>query len=327
MAEVDDSFILNDEALDDLYAWIDAIPLSRPKKNIARDFSDGVLVAEIVAHFLPKMVDIHNYFSANSAGQKKINWNTLNRRVFSKMGIRISDSTIQQLIEAKAGAIEQVLWDLRRKIQEAQANTHHTSRSVPNRSKSPTIGTYSTKTYGCGGASNPGNQVPVASRQSVPRDTAESGQHDLSVKSSATTQHSQAPPALSRTGSTVEAHAQPAQIQPAHVPPQPTGYVVPPSVIGKEESGNNNVPFGGPPAQIIYRGHKMIPLGFLEEKDREIKNLESINKSLTVKVHRLETKIDIKDGRIEDLTHQLHALRSVYERVTQQTWQGFTSTA
>ncbi len=41
MADIDEQFILNEEALDDLYAWIDTIPLSRPKKNIARDFSDG----------------------------------------------------------------------------------------------------------------------------------------------------------------------------------------------------------------------------------------------------------------------------------------------
>lgn len=31
-----------DEAeLQELYSWIDGIPLSRPKRNIARDFSDG----------------------------------------------------------------------------------------------------------------------------------------------------------------------------------------------------------------------------------------------------------------------------------------------
>jgi uncharacterized protein YneF (UPF0154 family) len=61
-----------------------------------------------VSHFLPKLVDTHNYFAASSVMQKKINWNTLNRKVFQKMGVRLSDSTIQQLVEAKPGAIEQV---------------------------------------------------------------------------------------------------------------------------------------------------------------------------------------------------------------------------
>jgi hypothetical protein len=32
---------LDEDALQDLYTWIDEIPLSRPKRSIARDFSDG----------------------------------------------------------------------------------------------------------------------------------------------------------------------------------------------------------------------------------------------------------------------------------------------
>lgn len=34
-------FELDETALQELYTWIDEIPLSRPKKNISRDFSDG----------------------------------------------------------------------------------------------------------------------------------------------------------------------------------------------------------------------------------------------------------------------------------------------
>ena len=32
---------LTDDELQRVYAWIDEIPLSRPKRNINRDFSDG----------------------------------------------------------------------------------------------------------------------------------------------------------------------------------------------------------------------------------------------------------------------------------------------
>ncbi len=35
------SIDLDEQLLQDLYAWIDQIPLSRPKKRIERDFSDG----------------------------------------------------------------------------------------------------------------------------------------------------------------------------------------------------------------------------------------------------------------------------------------------
>ncbi len=52
---------LSDEELQRLFAWVDTIPLSRAKKNIARDFSDGVLAAECVAYYFPKLVDLHNY--------------------------------------------------------------------------------------------------------------------------------------------------------------------------------------------------------------------------------------------------------------------------
>ena len=70
---------LTEEELTQIYDWVDQIPLSRPKKNISRDFSDGVLVVEILAHYLPRLVELHNYSPANSKTQKLYNWNTLNR--------------------------------------------------------------------------------------------------------------------------------------------------------------------------------------------------------------------------------------------------------
>ena len=47
--------MLDDEELQRVYMWVDEIPLSRPKRSIARDFADGVLVAEIVHHYFPKI--------------------------------------------------------------------------------------------------------------------------------------------------------------------------------------------------------------------------------------------------------------------------------
>ena len=40
---------LDEETTKSLLIWIDSIDLSRPKKNINRDFADGVLVAEVIA--------------------------------------------------------------------------------------------------------------------------------------------------------------------------------------------------------------------------------------------------------------------------------------
>jgi hypothetical protein len=39
----------------------------------------AVLMAEVVHHYFPKLVELHNYSSANSHKQKMYNWATLNR--------------------------------------------------------------------------------------------------------------------------------------------------------------------------------------------------------------------------------------------------------
>jgi hypothetical protein len=47
---------ITEEQLDEVYSWVDEIPLSRKKSNINRDFSDAVLLAEIVHFFDPKRI-------------------------------------------------------------------------------------------------------------------------------------------------------------------------------------------------------------------------------------------------------------------------------
>lgn len=48
-----------------------------------------MLVAEVVASFFPKLVELHNYSSANSMQQKMYNWSTLNTKVFRKLGFQL----------------------------------------------------------------------------------------------------------------------------------------------------------------------------------------------------------------------------------------------
>ena len=112
--------VLSDDDLQALYAWVDEVPLSRPKRNIARDFSDGVLVAEMVAHYFPRLVELHNYSSANSAQQKAYNWATLNQKVFRKLGFHVEHAVVQEVVGAKLGAIEGILVQLRTKMAQYQ---------------------------------------------------------------------------------------------------------------------------------------------------------------------------------------------------------------
>ena len=96
--------MLDDEDLQRVYQWVDEIPLSRPKRNIARDFSDGLLTAEIVQHYFPKLIELHNYPAANSYAQKMYNWKTLNSKVFKKMGFQLQQEEMDNLCNCTSAA-------------------------------------------------------------------------------------------------------------------------------------------------------------------------------------------------------------------------------
>ena len=100
---------IDEEELMLIYEWIDTIPLTKQKKNIARDFSDGQLLAEVIKYYLPKMVDINNYPSTLNTNQKINNWVTLNNKVLKKIGLRLTKKEINDVVNCKPQAIEEVL--------------------------------------------------------------------------------------------------------------------------------------------------------------------------------------------------------------------------
>lgn len=130
---------IDDEEMQQVYHWVDEIPLSRPKRNIARDFADGgdahaVLAAEAVKHFLPRLVDIHNYVAANSVQQKVANWSTLNRKpyvdkVFKRMGFQLARSDIDKVANAAPDAIERVLSVIRLKVLPTQISDYREGKT------------------------------------------------------------------------------------------------------------------------------------------------------------------------------------------------------
>lgn len=101
-----------------IYEWVDSVQLSRPKKNIARDFSDGLLLAEIIKSYLPRLVELHNYPSCSSIIKKRDNWNVLNRKVLSKIGIKLNKNEIEEIINIKPLAIEHLLQRVYNALQE-----------------------------------------------------------------------------------------------------------------------------------------------------------------------------------------------------------------
>ena len=122
-----------------IYEWVDSIQLSRPKKNIARDFCDCVLVAEIIKHYLPRLVDLHNYPSASSTMQKTTNWNTLNTKVLKKIGVKMTKQEINDIITCKPLAIEHLLQRIYDAIQN-QINSNNNEEGNNNNMVRPSNG-------------------------------------------------------------------------------------------------------------------------------------------------------------------------------------------
>jgi len=131
---------LTEEQLRALYSWIDAIPLSRPKRNIARDFSDGVMLAEVVAVYFPAMVELHNYSPANSVQQKVYNFDTLNARVLKKLGFQITRTTIEDIVNCRPGAIENVLNSLQYKMAQYREKSKSGIKNVKRNSGGGSVG-------------------------------------------------------------------------------------------------------------------------------------------------------------------------------------------
>lgn len=104
---------LDDATRHELYEWLDSIPLSRPKKFISRDFADAYLLAEVIAHYQPRMVELHNYPAALSLANKRVNWETLQSKVLRKLRVSLSRDDIEALANAMPNAIERVLLQVR----------------------------------------------------------------------------------------------------------------------------------------------------------------------------------------------------------------------
>ena len=97
---------LDEEETQLVYNWVDEIPLSRPKKNITRDFSDACLLAEIIANFIPKIVELHNYVAASSLQQKLYNWETLNNKVLKKLKYNVCKEDVNAIIQCEPEIVE-----------------------------------------------------------------------------------------------------------------------------------------------------------------------------------------------------------------------------
>jgi len=119
----------------DVGLWVDSLPLSRKRKNLARDFSDGVFMAEVLHVFYPKLVDLHNYDQGLRVDTKIYNWNTLNQKVFKKIGATIDAATITAIANAQPGAVDRFLCQIRDLVTNRQSTPSQTPKANPRAKK------------------------------------------------------------------------------------------------------------------------------------------------------------------------------------------------
>ncbi|XP_060565489.1 sperm flagellar protein 1-like isoform X10 [Ruditapes philippinarum] len=263
---------LDEQELESLYAWVDSIPLSRPKRNISRDFSDGVLVAECVRHFFPDegLVDLHNYTTANNTNKKKENWYYLNRKVFSKMNFELADDVINDLCLCKPGMIEKVLLMLQVKIKraeyararnsdkpEADQHHHHHDQMTPGRKGMVKVGLEDTK----------GSRFQKTKQEK--QITFEPKRNLVKFKENFSGNNEKGQ----------RLHEQKA-------PPKPA---IKQQTIQKKR-----------PGQVVESD--MVPRYVVEEKEQEVLSRDETIQILQGKIHRLEHLVHLKDMRITELS-------------------------
>jgi hypothetical protein len=102
------------EFFTEIYSWVDQFDFSKPKRNIVRDFADGVFVAEIIHEYRPDLVKLHNFTFSSSLDKKRYNWTFLRNKVLKKIGVKLEDEEIENIINAKLHAIDYFLARLRK---------------------------------------------------------------------------------------------------------------------------------------------------------------------------------------------------------------------
>ena len=125
----------------EIYVWIDRLNLqSKPKKHFARDFSDGVLCAEILMKTTTsvssscsrrsntaRMISMHNYPIKNSFKGKLENWELLNAKVLRSPKIRceLTREEMSAVARSEKDAAERVLLNIKTAVEDDFMSLDH----------------------------------------------------------------------------------------------------------------------------------------------------------------------------------------------------------
>eukprot|EP00771_Trimastix_marina_P001773 gnl/Trimastix_PCT/2873.p1 GENE.gnl/Trimastix_PCT/2873~~gnl/Trimastix_PCT/2873.p1 ORF type:complete len:291 (+),score=59.76 gnl/Trimastix_PCT/2873:65-937(+) len=274
------AYQIDDDTLQQLYQWVDEIPLSRTKKNIARDFSDGVLMAEVVKHFLPKIVDLHNYSSANSLSQKMYNWETLNQKVLKRIGLVLQLPHIENVCYCVPGSVEFILLEFQKAYSRFRKNRRkHAVDASPSPASSVTAASH-TPMPAPAASTPPAGYPPMDYGLARP----EAYPHPQFAEAASTyTPQGQHP------GSAVHRGRIPEDVQTA-----PSMGTAPPTT-GQTDASHTT----------LDTRTLEVDTEILLEKEQTIQELRGTVEILEQKIRKLEQLVRLKDSRIQALNTKL----------------------
>ncbi|XP_021352539.1 sperm flagellar protein 1-like isoform X5 [Mizuhopecten yessoensis] len=264
--------------------WVETIPVSRDRRDLCKDFCDAVMMAEIIKHYFPKLVDLHNYNPASSTKQKLENWYLLNKRVLKRLGMDLSDDVIRALANGKRHVIDRILILLRMQIDNLLARQE---ALVPVVSKST------------------GRASPSKSPRKTHRGETNSDRSALEPLALPSERASQvkSPRRIYTKGEIPHNH------------PDRSHYYPSESLrefgLRTYFSDKRMLPDTLPIYSYMYN-HSHVPRLIMEEKELEIMQKEETIQMLNAKIQSMERLLNLKQVRIEDLHAKLVACRGVY---------------
>ncbi|XP_069139636.1 sperm flagellar protein 1-like isoform X5 [Argopecten irradians] len=301
--------------------WLSRLKFSRPKTTLEKDFEDGVLIAEIVKHYFPKMVELHNYNPASSTKQKLENWYLLNRRVLKRLGMDLSDDVIRALANRKPHVIERILIFLRMQIDNLLTRQGRSRREID-------------LEFASSQQQNENEKTPIVKDITSPKENAKH-QKDPNSLTSTTEEEAlvavgaktgRASPSKSPRKKGDKGETDRSALEPLALPSETertSNARSPRRIYTKGEIPHNHpdrttyfsdkrmIADSLPIYSYMYP-HSHVPRFAMEEKEIEIMQKDETIQMLNAKIQSMERLLSLKQVRIEDLHAKLIAGRGVY---------------
>lgn len=298
VAHVWTSRTLDAEELADLYEWLDRVPLSKPRSNVEKDFSDGLLAAEIVRFYYPDLVDFRMLRPVLNLQERTEQWKLLNSEVFDKIGLTVPSHVLTQLSIAKTGIAQAFLFNLRMSLALTGAQTQlfppPTFMYDPrlNGASYPVHGNAQSFMFG-----NPlWNQKNMSLPYIFPPHSMKPGEYEAAMAKAAKNFNGKSPNPTNGRSPTINGHSKMES-------PSQKSFA---SQNGKGRGGKNEavVPLPAVNSSVSINQTK----SELYEKTKKLEEKESEVNDLKAQIKRMEEMVKTKNSKIQELTLQVEKL-------------------